>query len=254
MTLKLISTAAFLGLILASCNQTKTTTQTATPDSHISQNSLDWQGTYYGVTPCASCEGIETELRLSNDLNYVLTTSYIGKENSENIVKGKFVWQGNNIKLQGIKEDESPTIYKIEEGKIKQLDLEGNEITGDLGNNYILKKNGNLEVEDKRWKLIELYGKPVKGTADTHYVIFHSKDGRLEAKANCNILSNNYEIRNNYQLIIKSGISTLMACPDNLEQELSKALTETDNLSVSAKNLSINKGRMAPLARFELVP
>lgn len=254
MTLKLISTATLLGLMLASCNPTKAIKETTTSNNHNSQNSLDWQGTYYGVTPCASCEGIETELTLTNDSNYVLTTTYMGKENTPNVTKGKFTWQGNNIKLEGIDKDKSPTMYKIEEGKIKQLDMKGKEITGDLSNRYALTKNGNSEVEDKRWKLIELYGKPIKGSAETHYVIFHSKDGRLEAKANCNMMNNNYKIRNNYRLTIQSGISTLMACPDNLEQEFSKALAQADNLSVGGNNLSINKGRMAPLARFELVP
>ncbi|MFD2786757.1 META domain-containing protein [Hymenobacter rubripertinctus] len=113
-------------------------------------------------------------------------------------------------------------------------------------------EKGNPAAEDKRWQLIELYGQPVAGRADTHYLIFHSKEGRLEAKADCNVLLSDYTIRNTYQLQIKPGISTRMACPGNLEQELSRALAEADNLSVSAISLSLNKARMAPLARFEL--
>lgn len=224
---------------------------TANSDSHATQNSLDWQGTYFGVTPCADCPGIETEITLTNDQNYVLTRKYIDNEGTDT-VKGTFSWEGNQIKLAGIKKGEAPSMYKVEEGKIKQLDLKGNEIKGQLAQNYILTKNGNLNVEDKKWKLIELFGKPVKGSAETHYIIFHSKDGRTEAKANCNVILNNYKIRNQYRLIITPGITTLMACPDNLEQELIEALAQADNLSVSKTNLSLNKARMAPLARFEL--
>lgn len=252
MTLKLISATLLFGLFFTSCNSVKKATDTTHSDSHTSQNSLDWQGTYSGVTPCASCPGIETELTLTSDLNYVLTTKYIDNEGIDT-VKGKFVWKGNLIKLDGIKDGDRPSIYKVEEGKIRQLDLKGKEITGQLAQNYVLIKNGNLAAEDKRWKLIELFGKPISGDAQTHYIIFHSKDGRLEAKANCNVILNNYKIKNQYQLKITSGISTLMACPDNLEQELLKALAQADNLSISETNLSLNKARMAPLARFKLV-
>lgn len=142
---------------------------------------------------------------------------------------------------------------KVEEGKIKQLDLKGNEIKGQLAQNYILTKNGNLDVEDKRWKLVELFGKSIKGNAETHYIIFHANDGKIEAKANCNVMLISYKIRNKYQLFITPGITTLMACPDNLEQEFAKALAQADNLSVTETSLSLNKARMAPLARFELV-
>ena len=252
MTLKLISASLLFGLFVTSCNSVKKVTNTPYPDSHTSQNSLDWQGTYSGITPCASCPGIETELTLTSDLNYVLTTKYIDNEGVYT-VEGKFVWEGNQIKLEGIKDGDGPSMYKVEEGRIRQLDLKGKEITGQLAQNYVLTKNGNLDVEDKKWKLIELYGKPITGSAETHYVIFHSKDGRVEAKANCNIIINNYKIKNQYRLNITSGISTLMACPDNLEQELVKALAQADNLSVTETNLSLNKARMAPLARFELV-
>ena len=186
--------------------------------------------------------------------NYTLISQYIGKENPlSDTLEGKFAWEGNNIKLEGIKENERPTMFKIEENQVRQLNMEGKKITGDLASLYILKKNGNLNVEDKRWQLVELNGKLINGAPETHYIIFHSKEGRLEAKANCNILSNNYKIKNELQLSIEIGISTMMACPGNLEQEFSEVLNTADNISTDGKTLTLNKARMAPLARFELV-
>src|SRR5690606_26376732 len=123
----------------------------------------------------------------------------------------------------------------------------------DLALNYVLNKHGNPNIEDKRWELIELNGKPVQGKPETHYIIFRSKDGRIEAKANCNSMSWSYTIKNELQLKTEKGISTLMACPDNLEDELSGAISKADNLSTDGENLSLNKARMAPLARFKLV-
>jgi ecotin len=113
--------------------------------------------------------------------------------------------------------------------------------------------NSVNNIENKRWKLIELNGKKVNGNAETHYIIFHSKNGKVEAKANCNILLRDYKIKNEFQLKIADGISTLMACPDNMEQEFSAVLSLADNFTTDGKTLSLNKARMAPLARFELV-
>ena len=107
-------------------------------DMHNSQNALDWSGTYKGVTPCADCEGIETELILNKDLTFVLKTKYLGKE-KENIFeeKGNFTWNasGSFISLNGI-----PYQYKVGENTLTQLDLEGKVITGLLADKYMLKK------------------------------------------------------------------------------------------------------------------
>jgi len=43
-----------------------------------------------------------------------------------------------------------------------------------------------------------------------------------------------------------------MACPDNLEDEFKEILELADNLSTDGKYLSLNKARMAPLARLIL--
>lgn len=113
--------------------------------------------------------------------------------------------------------------------------------------------NNNATIEDKRWKLIELKGEPIKGNEQTHYLIFHSKEAKIEAKANCNVLHFGYQLKNGVQLTVSQGISTEMACPGTLEENFISVLTSADNITTNGANLSINKGRMAPLARFELV-
>ncbi|HMZ69361.1 MAG TPA: copper resistance protein NlpE N-terminal domain-containing protein, partial [Chitinophagales bacterium] len=237
-----------------SCANLKNNASTETPDGHTAQNSLDWQGTYSGVLPCADCEGIETELKLNNDQTYSLTNKYLdGKNSSTDTLTGTFIWKGNNVELERKIKDIRPDVFKVEENQVKQLDLEGKEVTGELANAYILKKNGNSEVEDKKWKLVELNGKPVSGTADTHYIIFHSKEGRLEAKAGCNMMSYEYSIKNQLQVRFTPGITTLMACQETTEDKLKAVLDKADNISVGPDVLTLNKARMAPLARFELV-
>ncbi|SMO70478.1 Uncharacterized lipoprotein NlpE involved in copper resistance [Saccharicrinis carchari] len=247
--------ATVTAVLLTSCNRTKKTDKKTTVDTHSAQNALDWEGTYYGVTPCASCPGIETELTLTADLNYVLTRLYLEEDESEYTLEGKFSWKGNNIELEEADKDSSPVIFKVEENQVRQLDRQGKAIEGELASHYVLTKNGNLNVENKRWELKELNGKAVEGSAETHYIIFHSKENRIEAKANCNNLLFDYTIRHQFQLITSPGAATLISCPedDGMEREFIDAISTADNLSVTETTLSLNKARMAPLAKFELV-
>lgn len=109
-------------------------------DSHHAQNSLDWSGTYKGLTPCADCEGIETELTINQDGSYLLKTSYKGKEMNNFAEKGNFKWDetGSKIKLDYPKEN--PYTYFVGENTLTQLDMEGKKITGPLAEYYVLKK------------------------------------------------------------------------------------------------------------------
>lgn len=246
----ILGTAVVLGA-LTSCNNAKSV---GVDNEHTAQNSLDWNGTYSGVLPCADCEGIETELTINSDKTYILTTTYLGEDSQPEVKKGTFKWEGNNIRLSGIKKEEGSDLYKVEENKIKHLTLEGKEVKGDLANHYVLSKNGNATVENKRWKLIEIFGKKVDGNADTHYVIFHSEDNRIEAKAGCNVLSIPYKIKHEFRLELGEGAGTLMACQnEELENQFKEILRTADNISTDGNTLSLNKARMAPLARFELV-
>ena len=110
-------------------------------NEHNSQNSLDWEGVYKGLLPCADCEGIETEIVLNSDLTFVKKTKYLGKEDMKGIdEKGSFSWNkdGSTIILKSIDQDASH--YKVGENTLIQLDTQGNIIKGDLAQMYILKK------------------------------------------------------------------------------------------------------------------
>jgi uncharacterized lipoprotein NlpE involved in copper resistance len=113
----------------------------AKTDMHNSMNGLDWSGTYKGTLPCADCEGIETTLTLNTDLSYVLVTNYLGRNDAlEEEKKGDFSWdeQGSEITLTNV--TSGPNKYKVGENLLWHLDANGDMITGDSADHYILKK------------------------------------------------------------------------------------------------------------------
>src|SRR5690554_1476764 len=93
-------------------------------DDHNSRTALDWQGMYYGVLPCADCEGIRMTLALQ-DGKYKMARTYLGRDVSSMHIEGDFTWSedGSTITLLG--EENAPTLYKVGENKLSQLDMEG---------------------------------------------------------------------------------------------------------------------------------
>lgn len=109
-------------------------------DMHNAQISLDWNGTYKGITPCADCEGIETEVTLNKDLTYLIKTKYKGKGDKVFEETGDFKWDktGSIVILEGLKDRSSQ--FFVGENTLTQLDMDGKRITGNLAENYVLKK------------------------------------------------------------------------------------------------------------------
>jgi copper homeostasis protein (lipoprotein) len=124
---------------MTGCTPKVNTTQTL-PTGDNSMVSLDWNGTYKGMIPCADCEGIETWLTLNLDKTYLLKTKYKGKSESFQEKSGRFNWNtaGSTITLDGI--GNAPNQYLVGEGKLFQLDMAGKRITGNLSGNYELTK------------------------------------------------------------------------------------------------------------------
>ena len=115
-------------------------TNQAPPDQHTSQNSLDWDGTYAGVLPCADCEGIEIDLTINENNTYILRTRYLGKGDKVFEHQGTFTWgkNGSVIYLKGL--TGSPNRYFVGENQLFQLNMQGERITGKLADKYILRK------------------------------------------------------------------------------------------------------------------
>lgn len=106
-----------------------------------SETSLDWDGVYVGTTPCANCEGIETELTLGKNKTFVLKTKYIGKGAEKiNTEKGIFSWDesGSVIVLNSL--EHKPNQYKVGENHLVQMDMQGKIVEGSLASKYILQK------------------------------------------------------------------------------------------------------------------
>ncbi|WP_407405587.1 copper resistance protein NlpE [Chryseobacterium sp.] len=107
-------------------------------ESHNSQNSVDWMGTYEAVVPCADCPGIKTDLTLNKDNTFTISEEYLDKK-SKNEDKGSFSWDatGSIISLNG---KSTKYQYKVGENTLFMLDTEGKEIQGALQEHYIFKK------------------------------------------------------------------------------------------------------------------
>ncbi len=98
----------------------------------------DISGTYTGTLPTASGSGMEVTIVLGKD-TFKKSYFYVEEKGKPYESSGKFVWNPTNtiITLQG---EEAPNQYFVGSGQLIQLDTEGNRITGNLADNYILRK------------------------------------------------------------------------------------------------------------------
>lgn len=224
----------------------------ATADN--SQNALDWDGIYSGVLPCADCGGIQTSLELSRDGSFKLNQVYWGKDESDFENSGKFVWNkdGNAITIG---EGERMMKFQVGENMLTMLDREGNKITGELADNYILMK-ADVNLVEKYWKLTELFGEPVttpEGGKEAH-IILKREGNHVNGNSGCNTFSGTYVLKPGNRIGFSKIASTMMMCLDmDTETKMHQVLETADNYVVNGDTLVLNRARMAPLARFEAV-
>jgi len=129
----------FVFLALFSCKKETAQTEVMPIDIHNSQISLDVAGTYIGLIPCADCEGISVIIILNCDKTFELNYRYIGKSDEYFSCSGEYAWNesGNSIILNC---DNFPNFYFVGENHLIMLDMDGNRISSELANKYILTK------------------------------------------------------------------------------------------------------------------
>ena len=254
----------FLILSTMSCSSSqKTGSEQKKPEIPIGDNSrtsLDWDGIYRGVMPCADCEGIKTEIILRQDLTCEIGRRYIGKSDEIFKSSGTFIWNeaGSSITLNTENEDAKHNQYLVGENRLIKLDAEGNKIDSKFAEMYVLTKNGfDQTITDKYWKLIELNGQkipaPEVGGREAHFIL--SADGnRIHGNGGCNVFNGSYDLMEGNRIQFSKMATTMMACLNvPYESEYLKVFEMADNYTIQGETLSLNKAKMAPLARFEVV-
>lgn len=253
--------------VLMSCNDNTKTANTdaasqdadtlAAPDMHTSEISLDWEGRYTGVLPCADCEGIETTINLKGDNTFLIREAYLGKGEDPIEETGSFTWSkdGGSVEFKAI--NSGKRTYKVGENVLIARDTEGNKIKSEIAEAYRLDKAfGDKEIEDITWELVEMDGGKIEyGKEDTPaYFILTSSEGRVSGNLGCNSFFGTYELEHGMRIRFSPLGATMMACPNmDTEARLNEILQTVDNYTVQNGMLSLNKARMAPLAVFKPV-
>ena len=131
-----------------------------------------------------------------------------------------------------------------------------------LGSCSVIKKNTDEQksastlsaVTGKKWQLIEINGQAVADQVNGKMPYLQLDEKSYSASGGCNGIGGDLTLSNNGRIKFAQGMSTMMACPDmSIEQALSKNLIAADNYTVKDGILSLNKAKMAPLAKFKLI-
>jgi heat shock protein HslJ len=107
------------------------------------------------------------------------------------------------------------------------------------------------------WQLTELRGQPINAQPGSkpYYIKLDGTENRFNAWAGCNRMMGSFTSQDNTRISFGKAASTMMACPDmTLEKQLAEVLEMVDNYAIAGNTLSLNKARMAPLARFVAIP
>jgi uncharacterized lipoprotein NlpE involved in copper resistance len=133
---------ACIAVVVLSACTTTAPQQPAMPAvaPHSSRDSLDWAGTYEGTMPCADCPGIRTTLELRMDGTFLLSRRYLERSEAPRMTQGgRFTWDPNGrdviLTVPG-----GPLRFWVGEGWVRQLDRDGQAITGPNAEAYVLRK------------------------------------------------------------------------------------------------------------------
>lgn len=223
---------------------------------HSSQQSLDWQGRYHGVLPCADCAGIYVTIDVG-DLEYQYRAQYLGAvgttdkaTRTEFLSQGQIKWNaaGSHIELQNM--DTGPAFYQVAEGALVQKDMQGREIVTEHPSLYRLPKqqvtgqHRKRLVANEQWMLTALNGtaisEPAADASPIH--IAFNDNGIAYGFSGCNRFRGSYQLETPARLSFGPLVSTKLACPQQSQQELIE--TTLNELLTVANGYILNGERL----------
>ena len=227
------------------------TQQIATP-ADTSQTALDWPGSYQGVIPCADCPGIKVTLQLDANQQYQLSRYYQERADEPEQTSGQFRWSSDGRTIQ--LDDAANSQFLVGENRILQLNPQGERISGELAAQYWLDKQQTSEPTADalnivgKWQLTELSQQAVD--PDAKVFLQFDATGRVSCYTGCNNLSGGYQFQGP-KLALTPLATTRKACfEETVEMQLLDVLSKADNVSIAGNELTLNRAKMAPLARF----
>ena len=244
----LIILSLFIVSITSCKSQQKAATKTVIVSGDNSRTSVDWAGVYNGILPCADCRGIKTQLVLNADLTYILKTQYLEKSDSIYQKKGKFSWNDSGSEITLDISDHQ--MYQVGENVLFQLDKNGNRITGDLADKYIMEKE-KVEIKGKYWRLVRLNGHDIKSDNREPFIRLNI-DNSVNGNSSCNNFNGKYELSQIKKIKFSPFAMTRMACiNNNIEDEFMQVIEKTTSYSVSTNKLILQDEFETSLAIFE---
>jgi copper homeostasis protein (lipoprotein) len=246
-------------LVLVAALGACSTTQTPVPVGDNSRNALDWAGVYVGTVPCADCEGIRTRIELRDDGTFERSVIYLGKDDRLLTDTGAFTWDDAGARITLGARSLTAQQYQVGENVLFHLDRDGRRITGDLAAAYRLEKTtADPRIEGRRWQLVELNGRPISALTGrgAPYFELDAAEARVTGDASCNRFFGTYELTAGNRLRFGTNLgSPMMACAElERERDFLDMLARVDNYALADGVLSLNRSRMAPLARFRAAP
>lgn len=105
--------------------------------------------TYTGLLPCVDCAGIATQLSLKPNNSFSLGQRYLGKSSPRIEIDGYYAIQDGFVRLTPklTSPGTVPTLFQLEGTNIRQLDLNGEQVSAYLADRYLLTE-ADLELED----------------------------------------------------------------------------------------------------------
>lgn len=143
--MKKILSVLSLSLLLAACSTNDAVVSEQEKQAHLehhnAQLSLDWAGVYQGLLPCADCEGIQTQLTLTNGGEYTLEQYYL--KNDQHLhptkVSGQFSFDEQQRSLIRLDKNADNRVFFVGENFVEVRDSEtGEKLSENL--NYSLRK------------------------------------------------------------------------------------------------------------------
>ncbi len=224
-----------------------------------SRLSLDWPGTYSGIKPCGDCPDAEVTITLAADGRFERRSRPIDGPPVPETGQGRFEWNDRGSAVTLIPDDGESVRYQVGEHRLFLLDGQGERVVTESGANVVLDQHlGDPRIEGRRWRLVELGGAPVdaEGLRAVPHFELDPEDDRVHGNGSCNVFNGAYAIKSGQRITFGPNLAmTMMACPEmTVEDRFTDVLTTADNFSVGEDgSLTLNRARMAPLARFEAV-